>query len=46
MLTSYFCFPIFFRGDLRFSSSFAEVFYLKSFFCDLEEKLSLSVSKL
>jgi hypothetical protein len=40
-------FPVFFHDDLRFSSSSSsDVFCLKSFFHDLEEKLSSSVSKL
>ncbi len=39
-------FPVSFCDDLRFSSSYADVFSLRSFFRDLEEKLSSSVSKL
>ncbi len=38
-------FPVSFCGDLRFSSS-SSVFFRRSFFCDLEKKLSSSVSKL
>ncbi len=39
-------FPVSFCGNLRFSSSSADIFSLRSFFRDLEVKLSSSVSKL